>query len=45
VGKSIPGYSQVIVGESIKNARSLGHRLHDLQSQNHGVGGSVVSGT
>ena len=31
VGRSIPGYCQVIVRvESIQNARSLGHCLHDL---------------
>jgi hypothetical protein len=46
VGKSIPGYSQVIVGvESSQNARNLGHSLCDLLSQNHGLGDSVVSGT
>ena len=46
VGRSIPGYCQVTVRvESSQNARSLGHCLCDLQSQNYGVGGSVVSGT
>jgi hypothetical protein len=46
VGRSIPGYSHVTMEvESSHNAKSLEHCLCDLQSQNYGVGGSVVSGT
>jgi hypothetical protein len=45
VGRHIPGYCQVTVRvESSQNARSLGHCLHNLQSQDYGVGGSIVSG-
>ena len=46
VGMTIPGYCQVTVRvESSQNVRSLGLGLCDCQSQNYGVGGSVVSGT